>query len=145
MADRDRKLNKDSVRIGTCIRIARERLGLSQDELASMVGVGTNSLSKVETGKNNFSFDHFLRLVRALDAEPGVLIFGTPLRMENGEEQIIRESRIEYDGKSREEVQKLRALLRSEINRMTEEELRILLDVSQAMRKRSGAPAGVKE
>lgn len=145
MAERDRKLNKDSVRIGTCIRIARERLGLSQDELASMVGVGTNSLSKVETGKNNFSFDHFLRLVRVLDADPGDLLFGTPLRMENGEERIVRESRSEYDGNGREEVQNLRALLRSEISRMTEEELRVLLDVAQAMRRRSGKPAGVKE
>lgn len=145
MAERDRKMNKDSVRIGTCIRIARERLGLSQDELASMVGVGTNSLSKVETGKNNFSFDHFLRLVRALDADPGDLLFGTPLRMENGEERIVRESRSEYDGNDREEVQNLRALLLSEISRMTEEELRVLLDVAQAMRRRRGKPAGVKE
>ena len=43
--------NPDLVAIGTRIRIQREELGLTQQELADMLGINRNTLSRYENGE----------------------------------------------------------------------------------------------
>jgi len=54
------------------IRSLRERIGLTQAELAQLLGLGQNTLSRWEAGRNvqSVAMDYLLRLVRDL---PGTL------------------------------------------------------------------------
>ena len=52
---------------------ARNRLGLTQQELATRTGFGIASIKRWETGRNlqNVSSDRALRAVLEIDANPG--------------------------------------------------------------------------
>lgn len=61
--------------IGTTIRQARIKAGLSQAELAKRIGFATNaSISNLERGTQNASVDTLLKIAKACNANPADLI-----------------------------------------------------------------------
>lgn len=56
------------------IRAQRERLGISQDELAFRADMHRTNVSAIERGLRNVSLDNLYFLATALETEPHLLI-----------------------------------------------------------------------
>ena len=56
----------DSTRIGHFIRDTRQALGMRQDELASVAGLSTRTLSNIENGKSSAQIGLTLKALEAL-------------------------------------------------------------------------------
>lgn len=76
-------------RIGSLIRDARVRRGMSQSELASVLETSQGAVTRIESGKQNLTLDSLARISEALDTE--FVSFGTSgvegavhLRIEGG-------------------------------------------------------------
>lgn len=63
-------------RFGVNLRWARERAGISQEALANNAHVDRAAISVFERGKRNPNLRTLLRLARALEVPPGVLLRG---------------------------------------------------------------------
>ena len=55
--------------IGTIIKERRKELGINQQDLADLAGVGINSLVAIERGKGNPSLKTLLRILDVLGLE----------------------------------------------------------------------------
>jgi len=55
--------------LGANIKTRRIRMGLSQEKLGEIIGVGRNSISEVEAGNNFIGADNLARLAKALETE----------------------------------------------------------------------------
>lgn len=62
--------------VGSRIRAARERAGLSQDELAAVAGTNGDFLGRVERGLQNMSLLTIGRLAVALGVRPALFFKG---------------------------------------------------------------------
>ena len=60
--------------VGRVLRIYRKQVGLSQEKLAERLGVSTNYVSVLETGKQYPSIGTLIRFARALGVRPGELV-----------------------------------------------------------------------
>jgi transcriptional regulator with XRE-family HTH domain len=60
--------------IGTNLRAARERLGLSQEQVANRCGVHATEVSRIEGGKRDPRVSTVVRLARAVEVEPAELL-----------------------------------------------------------------------
>jgi len=60
--------------LGDAIRERREKLGLSQEQLADSAGVHVTHLGGVERGVRNPNYTTIVKLARALDTMPGKLV-----------------------------------------------------------------------
>lgn len=65
---------KDLKRFGARVRAERERLGVSQEELADRAGVHRTYLGGVERGERNVGLLNVLRIARALGVPPSALL-----------------------------------------------------------------------
>lgn len=65
-----------AARFGANLRWARERAGISQETLANDAHVDRAAISVFERGKRNPNLRTLLRLARALELPPGVLLRG---------------------------------------------------------------------
>lgn len=65
-----------AARFGTNLKWARERAALSQEALANEAGVDRAAVSVFERGRRNPNLRTILRLARALELPPGVLLRG---------------------------------------------------------------------
>ncbi len=65
-----------AARFGVNLRWARERAGVSQETLANDAHVDRAAISVFERGKRNPNLRTLLRLARALELPPGVLVRG---------------------------------------------------------------------
>ena len=63
------------VELGTRIRIARNRVGLTQSQLAELIDVSTNHISALERGIYEMKVELFARLVRVLGVDAEYLLF----------------------------------------------------------------------
>lgn len=59
---------------GSRVRAERERLGVSQEELADRAGMHRTYLGGVERGERNLGLLNVLRIARALGLAPSVLL-----------------------------------------------------------------------
>ena len=74
--------------LGADIKEMRERIGLSQAEIANVMGWGRFAMSKIETGQTNLSLFDYLRLISTLEeAERGHPAF-TVMRRYGGRKAI---------------------------------------------------------
>ena len=64
-------------RIGKRVKQCRERLGISQEELAEKTGLTANYISTVERGASGISLEALQRLCRLLGVSTDRIIFGT--------------------------------------------------------------------
>ena len=55
--------------LGANIKTRRIKMGLSQEKLGEIIGVGRNSISEVEAGNNFIGADNLARLAKALETE----------------------------------------------------------------------------
>lgn len=60
--------------VGTAVRAAREVCGLTQDTLASTLGISRASIANIERGEQTVSVPLLLRLATALDVLPTQLL-----------------------------------------------------------------------
>ncbi|WP_114214443.1 MULTISPECIES: helix-turn-helix transcriptional regulator [Brucella/Ochrobactrum group] len=60
------------------LKAARKHLKITQEELAGKAGLSTITISKLETGSNNPSFDVISLLCKAMDIEPNYFFGWTP-------------------------------------------------------------------
>ena len=68
------KNDNDKYEIGNKIREKRTALGLSQDELADMIGSDGNSISRHENGSREMKVSQFCQYVDALSVSPSDLL-----------------------------------------------------------------------
>ncbi|RRC96429.1 helix-turn-helix transcriptional regulator [Schaalia canis] len=52
--------------VGSAIRAARRHLGMTQEELAELIGVSDRTMRSIEQGKTGVSFDSVLRSAQAV-------------------------------------------------------------------------------
>lgn len=64
----------DSNVLGSHIREARKALGLSQEELGRKVGLGKSSISKIESGRTNISFEDASILMEVMGTKLNVMM-----------------------------------------------------------------------
>lgn len=67
-------IHHELARFGNRVRLERERLGLSQEELAVRAGMHRTYIGGVERGERNVGLLNVLRLARALGVSATVLI-----------------------------------------------------------------------
>lgn len=60
--------------LGSKLREARERLGLTQEQVAERSGVHATEVSRIEGGKRDPQVSTLIRLANALGVEPGELL-----------------------------------------------------------------------
>lgn len=61
-------------RVGRRFKEARENLGLTQHQLARMLGKGANYISTIERGASFPEYDNLVRLLNILQASPDVIL-----------------------------------------------------------------------
>jgi transcriptional regulator with XRE-family HTH domain len=60
--------------LGTNLREARERLGLTQEQVADRSGVHSTEVSRIEAGKRDPQVSTLRRLAAAVEVKPGQLL-----------------------------------------------------------------------
>jgi transcriptional regulator with XRE-family HTH domain len=60
--------------LGSNLRAARGKLGLTQEEVAERSGVHATEISRMEAGKRDPQVSTLLKLARALEVPPGRLL-----------------------------------------------------------------------
>ena len=70
------KENINALTVGFNLRKFRERMGISQEELADRCGLHRTYVGSVERGERNISLDNIVRLANALNISPGQLLEG---------------------------------------------------------------------
>lgn len=60
--------------LGGNLRAARERLGLTQEEVAHRSGVHATEVSRIESGKRDPQVSTLERLAKAVEVKPGQLL-----------------------------------------------------------------------
>lgn len=60
--------------LGPRLREARERLELTQEEVAERSGVHSTEVSRIEAGKRDPQVSTLLRLAKAVEVKPGQLL-----------------------------------------------------------------------
>jgi transcriptional regulator with XRE-family HTH domain len=60
--------------LGPRLREARERLELTQEEIAQRSGVHATEVSRIEAGKRDPQVSTLLRLAKAVEVRPGQLL-----------------------------------------------------------------------
>jgi transcriptional regulator with XRE-family HTH domain len=67
--------NREVLSPGESVRLARELLNLSQNELAALTGLPQSTISGIESGRIKLGVERSKVLARALKVHPAVLVF----------------------------------------------------------------------
>ncbi len=67
--------NRISLTPGDSVRIAREMLNLSQNQLSQLCGIPQSTLSAIESGKTSLGVERAKKLALILDIHPAVILF----------------------------------------------------------------------
>lgn len=102
----------DYTDIGKRIRVVRLKRGITQEQLAERISIGTTHVSHIETGNTIPSLKTFLAIVNALDISADELLCGN-----------MKQSEIVFQGKM--------ADILSDCN---EKELRVLTATAEAVK-----------
>ena len=71
-----REKKEINIQIGNEIRKARERAGLTQEQLGELVSLGTKNISDIERGVAGLTMTSFKRVCEKLSLSADILIFG---------------------------------------------------------------------
>lgn len=77
----------NQVDFGYRIKILRKRHGMTQDQLATQLGISTDHLGKIELGKRGVSIDLLLELAESLNVSVDFLLSGAAHKP--GETRVI--------------------------------------------------------
>ena len=83
----------DYMKIGDRIRECRKTNGLTQEELAELLGVSSNTVSSMENGQQNFKIDKLSQLARVFDVTTDYLLYGKVecSYKENSDDNVIEQ------------------------------------------------------
>lgn len=62
-------------KFGLNVKIARMRKGLTQEQLADLMGIHLTYIARIETGKINMSLGKILEIARTLEIDINQLLF----------------------------------------------------------------------
>jgi transcriptional regulator with XRE-family HTH domain len=62
--------------VGSNLKAARKKLGLTQEQVADRSGVHATEVSRIEAGKRDPQVSTVIRLAKAVDLSPGQLLDG---------------------------------------------------------------------
>ena len=65
-------------RIGARILRRRQELGLSQTDVARLLGIGSANIHRIEQGSRNLTIDTLCKVAEVLDMTVAELVTGTP-------------------------------------------------------------------
>ena len=68
----------DYKRVGLRIQKQRKEKGLSQEQLAELIGISLSFLGHIERGTRKASVETLARICKALDADMHYIVFGDP-------------------------------------------------------------------
>ena len=85
------RTEQDKYEIGEKIRNQREELGLSQDQLADIVGTSRKAVSRYETGDREMGITFFTQYADALETDPMKLL---PNRFQNKEKPTEKQKEL---------------------------------------------------
>jgi len=71
---RDDKDKQYLLQIGNNIRVARKRMGYSQEEFADIAKFSRSYYTEIETGKRNISILNLIKIIEALKVDPNTII-----------------------------------------------------------------------
>jgi transcriptional regulator with XRE-family HTH domain len=71
-------IQTDLQRFGARVRAEREKLGISQEELAERSGLHRTYVGGVERGERNIGLLNVIRIAQALGLSPAALVDSTP-------------------------------------------------------------------
>ena len=109
-------------RLGESFREARARKGLTQETLAGMVGVTTETISNSERGESLVTVPVLLAMVAALELDLTDLVKDTPIKR-----PVLSKKRLRLDRELRQLGEK-----------MTEGELELLVGIGRLVRGKRG-------
>ena len=72
----------DAKIVGKVIQTRREKLGLSQEIVSGLAGIGRTHLSAIERGARKPTLETFFRLAEALNTSPSELIKSIEMQIE---------------------------------------------------------------
>lgn len=67
-------MNEINSRFGAIVRKKRGKAGLTQEELASAIGLSRTAVTNVESGKQGTTIDMLYRMADAMNVEPADLL-----------------------------------------------------------------------
>ena len=85
------RTEQDKYEIGEKIRNRRDELGLSQDQLADIVGTSRKAVSRHENGENEMGITSFTQYADALETDPVKLL---PDRFQNKEKPTGKQKQL---------------------------------------------------
>ncbi len=81
-------------RIGARIRIARQKMGLSQPQLAERANLSTQSVSNLENGKAKMSIESFIRILNVLQVSSDEIL---GLELPNRDKRVAELEELLFD------------------------------------------------
>lgn len=88
VTDKDNKNNRIDIFIGEKIRLSRKKLGLSQSQLASLIGVSYQQVQKYENGVTKLSVSNLLDIATILGVDLGYFYSGYELKKKQNETHL---------------------------------------------------------
>ena len=81
----------DYFEIGQRIRTIRKARGLSQEQLAEMIGISTTHMSHIETANTKLSLPVFVDIAEVLEVQADELLYDSPRESTTGITEEITE------------------------------------------------------
>ena len=72
----------DDLKIGNQIRLMREELGLTRDNLSELIGITPYFLGQIERGERNMSVKTLIKIAACLNVSIDYLVYGADKRTE---------------------------------------------------------------
>lgn len=88
-------ISQELIALGNRIRERRMELNLSQEKVAEMAGISTNTVSRIEGGHSAMSIEIFINLVQILEMDANELIGVTLPVLKNEEKDLEMEARLQ--------------------------------------------------
>lgn len=82
--------------IGNRIRVRRDHIGLSREDLAQLTAISVRQLADIELGNTNMSIKSLIKLVEVLHVSADYILFGQEVE-DNGVHQFVSDLLKHYD------------------------------------------------
>jgi transcriptional regulator with XRE-family HTH domain len=82
--------------VGSRIRVRRDQIGLSREDLAQLTSISVRQLSDIELGHTSMSVKSLIRLIEVLDISADYILFGQEVE-DNDVHQFVSDLLKNYD------------------------------------------------
>ncbi len=98
-----RELQEINIEVGARIKLLRQKLKLTREELAALAGYSANFIQEVERGRSGLSSESIKAFAVALNVSSDFLLFGT----DQGESSFIARKLSEIPTEKRQHILKI--------------------------------------